>query len=75
MTLQNKPGSYIESSGSAMFMAALFNPARLGHLPKNFVSEVRRAAGKCYSYLVDAFVNKNENGTLSYKETASLCKS
>ncbi|KAJ5376591.1 hypothetical protein N7509_013477 [Penicillium cosmopolitanum] len=73
MTLPNKQGNYIESSGSAMFTAALFKAARLGYLPEKFASEARKAAGKCYNHLVDAFVVKNENGTLGYNGTVSVC--
>ncbi|KAJ5980232.1 hypothetical protein N7481_007530 [Penicillium waksmanii] len=73
MTLPNKQGNYIESSGSAMFTTALFKAARLGYMPKNLAAEARKAAGRCYNHLVDAFVVKNENGTLDYNGTVSIC--
>lgn len=73
MTLPNKEGNYIESSGSAMFTAALFKAARLGSLPESFAHEARKVAGKCHNHLVDAFVVQNENGTLGYNGTVSVC--
>ncbi|CAI7625025.1 unnamed protein product [Penicillium manginii] len=73
MTLPSKQGNYIESSGSAMFTTALFRAARLGYLPENLTSEARNAAEKCYSHLLNTFVVKNENGTLGYNGTVSVC--
>lgn len=73
MTLPKKQGNYIESSGSAMFATALFRAARLGYLSEKLASEARKTAEKCYGHLVDDFVVKNENGTLGYNGTVSVC--
>lgn len=69
----NKEGNYIESSVSAMFTTALFRAARLGYLPDNLASEATKTAGKCYGHLLDAFVVRNDNGTLGYNGTVSVC--
>lgn len=73
MTQPDSPGNYIESSGSAMFTTVLFRAARLGYLPDRLASEARKTAEQCYSHLVDAFVVKNENRTLGYNGTVSVC--
>lgn len=73
MTHPDKEGNYIESSGSAMFTTTLFRAARLGYFPDRLASHARAVAEKCYSHLVDAFVVKNENGTLGYNGTVSVC--
>ncbi|KAJ5719701.1 hypothetical protein N7493_007279 [Penicillium malachiteum] len=68
-----REGNYIESSGSAMFTTALFRAARLGFLSGTLASEARSTAKKCYGYIVDSFVVENENGTLGYNGTVSVC--
>lgn len=73
MDQPGRQGNYIESSGSAMFTTALFRAARHGYLPGHLASEARKTAEQCYSHLVDAFVVKNENGTLDYNGTVSVC--
>ncbi|KAJ6024745.1 hypothetical protein N7540_005542 [Penicillium herquei] len=73
MDSPDREGNYIESSGSAMFTTALFRAARLGYLSDGLASEARKTATKCYKYLVDKFVVENENGTLGYNGTVSVC--
>ncbi|KAJ5111619.1 hypothetical protein N7532_002154 [Penicillium argentinense] len=66
-------GNYIESSGSAMFTSALYKAARLGYLPAKLARKARHTAGRCYSNLVDSFLVRNQNGTLEYNGTVSVC--
>ncbi|KAJ5238590.1 hypothetical protein N7468_003209 [Penicillium chermesinum] len=73
MDQANREGNYIESSGSAMFTTALFRAARLGYLPDDLASDARKTADQCYSHLLNAFVVQNDNGTLGYNGTVSVC--
>ena len=74
-------GNYIESSGSAMFVYALLRAERLGiqHWKKcNDASAgshhpAAKVALRAYNYIVDNFVANNNNGTLGYNGTVSVC--
>jgi len=67
-----REGNYIESSGSAMFTYGLYKGERLG-LFDNDVDKYKKAADKAYNYLIDNFVVENQNGTLSWNGTVSVC--
>jgi rhamnogalacturonyl hydrolase YesR len=67
-----REGNYIESSGSAMFTYGLYKGARLG-LFDNDADKYKKAADKAYGYLVDSFVVENQNGTLGWNGTVSVC--
>ncbi|KAE8375702.1 Six-hairpin glycosidase-like protein [Aspergillus bertholletiae] len=75
MTDPNREGNYIESSGSAMFTYALYKGARLGYL--HGISEKAllptALASQCYGHLLQDFVVDNNNGTLGYNGTVSVC--
>ena len=74
-------GNYIESSGSAMFVYSLLKAEKLG------IFESRNGQGKhsgpahpisgialrAYDYIVDNFLVNNNNGTLGYNGTVSVC--
>ncbi|CRG91272.1 hypothetical protein PISL3812_08320 [Talaromyces islandicus] len=68
----SREGNYIESSGSAMFTYGLYKGARLG-LFDDGADKYKKAADKAYDYLVDNFVVENQNGTLSWNGTVSVC--
>lgn len=65
-----REGNYIESSSSAMFAYSLLKGVRLGYISE---SPSRCVAIRAYEYIVDNFVVDNENGTLGYKDTVSVC--
>ncbi|KAJ7620559.1 Six-hairpin glycosidase-like protein [Mycena polygramma] len=67
-----RAGNYIESSGSAMFVYALFKGVRLGYLQDD-VPAYTDVAMRAYGYIVDAFVIDSGNGTLGYNGTVSVC--
>ncbi|EEA24146.1 hypothetical protein TMatcc_007223 [Talaromyces marneffei ATCC 18224] len=66
-----REGNYIESSGSAMFVYGLYKGVRLDYLPQQ--QKYRETADKAYEYLARMFVVNNENGTLSWNGTVSVC--
>jgi rhamnogalacturonyl hydrolase YesR len=74
------PGNYIESSGSAMFVYALLRAYQLGYLDSKrcggdstLPQIAMRLALRAYDYIAEAFVVNNNNGTLSYNGTVSVC--
>jgi rhamnogalacturonyl hydrolase YesR len=74
------PGNYIESSGSAMFVYALLRARQLGYLDAKqcggnpaLPQIARLLALRAYDYIVQTFVVNNNNGTLSYNGTVSVC--
>jgi rhamnogalacturonyl hydrolase YesR len=73
MSFPGRTGNYIESSGSAMFVYALYKGIRLGYLKENSASTYTSVASRAYRFLVDNFVVHNTNGTLSYNGTVSVC--
>ncbi|EED17831.1 cell wall glycosyl hydrolase YteR, putative [Talaromyces stipitatus ATCC 10500] len=70
LNFAGREGNYIESSASAMFTYGLYKGVRLGYLP---ASRYRETANKAYEYLVNTFVVKNQNGTLGWNGTVSVC--
>lgn len=66
-----REGNYIESSGSAMFVYGLYKGVRLGYLSQQ--QAYRKTADKAYEYLANTFVVDNQNGTLSWNGTVSVC--
>ncbi|KAF2666910.1 Six-hairpin glycosidase [Microthyrium microscopicum] len=71
MDSPGKEGNYIESSGSAMFIYALFKGARLGYLDAPV--RAKGIAKRGYENLVDRFVVRNDNGTLGWNGTVAVC--
>lgn len=73
--------NYIESSGSAMFVYALLRARRLDLLRSKTCIDDNKAlphiyttkALRAYNYIVDNFVVNNNNGTLGYNGTVSVC--
>lgn len=75
-----RPGNYIESSGSSMFVWALLRGVRLGYLDDaSFSDSSFNGTGyadvgrRAYGYLRDTFVVDNGNGTLGWNGTVSVC--
>lgn len=79
-----RAGNYIESSGSAMFVAALLKGSRLGYLnvsnasdamscPPGNASTYVDVASRAYEYIAETFVVDNGNGTLGWNGTVSVC--
>ncbi|KAL4993518.1 Six-hairpin glycosidase-like protein [Aspergillus recurvatus] len=75
MSAPGREGNYIESSGSAMFVYALYKGVRVGLLPGPDKGEAdyTSIAARAYTELVDRFVVENEDGTLSYNGTVGVC--
>jgi rhamnogalacturonyl hydrolase YesR len=72
LNFPGREGNYIESSGSSMFVYGLYKGVRLGYLSSQ-AEKHQKTANKAYEYLVDNFVVKNQNGTLSWNGTVSVC--
>ena len=79
-----REGNYIESSGSAMFVAALLKGSRLGYLNASDASDAIDfspgnaslyvdVATRAYEYIAETFVVDNGNGTLGWNGTVSVC--
>ena len=77
-----REGNYIESSGSAMFVAALLKGSRLGYLNTLDLVDADATAGnisytdvasRAYEYIVETFVVDNGSGTLGWNGTVSVC--
>ncbi|KAF2739832.1 glycosyl hydrolase-like protein family 88 [Polyplosphaeria fusca] len=62
---EGREGNYIESSATAMFAYGYLKGARTGLLESGY----RETAKKAYGLLVDRFVKREENGTLSWEGT------
>lgn len=77
MEFPGRDGNYIESSGSAMFVYALYKGVRLGYLsgPEAGMGyKYTNLAEKCYAHILDEFVVENPgNGTLGYNGTVGVC--
>ncbi|KAK8116159.1 glycoside hydrolase family 105 protein [Apiospora sp. TS-2023a] len=75
--VMNEPGrakNYIESSGSAMFSAALLKGARLGYLMDDRLAVEATVVGvRAHGYLTNTFVTQNKEGLLDYSGTVSVC--
>ncbi|RYP40841.1 hypothetical protein DL769_011702 [Monosporascus sp. CRB-8-3] len=73
MDQPERDGNYIESSGSAMFAYSLLKGARLGYLDGKLSSDAVRVATRAHKYLTETFVIHEENQTLGYNGTVSVC--
>ncbi|KAL3422847.1 Unsaturated rhamnogalacturonyl hydrolase YteR 1 [Phlyctema vagabunda] len=61
-----KPGNYIESSGSSMFVYAILKAVRLGYLGKEYITPMKKG----YEYLAKTFVAFNgTGGTVNWEGT------
>lgn len=65
---QGAEGNYIESSASSIFTFGWLRGMRLGFLGDEYLEPAKNA----YNNLVDNFVIKNDNGTLSWNGTVSV---
>ncbi|MDR6807997.1 unsaturated rhamnogalacturonyl hydrolase [Dyadobacter sp. BE34] len=63
-----RAGNYLEASASCMFVYALAKGARLGYIPEKFAAN----AQKGYQGILQNFVEKEANGTLSLNKTVSV---
>ncbi|KAH8703502.1 putative cell wall glycosyl hydrolase YteR [Talaromyces proteolyticus] len=72
LNFPEREGNYIESSGSAMFVYGLYKGIRLGYL-RSSDQRYKNTADKAYAYLTNTFVVKNQNGTLDWNGTVSVC--
>ena len=63
-----RAGNYLEASASCMFVYALAKGARLGYIPEKFAA----SAKKGYQGIVQNFVEKEANGSLSLNKTVSV---
>lgn len=67
-----RQGNYLESSASALFTYNILKGARLGFHGNN--SMIRVTAGKrAWEYMRGHFVVHDQNGTVSWNETVSVC--
>ncbi|KAL4975144.1 Six-hairpin glycosidase-like protein [Aspergillus desertorum] len=74
MSAPGQWGNYIESSGSAMFVYALYKGVRGGFSPKSEgEADYTSVAARAYEELVERFVVENADGTLSYNGTVGVC--
>ncbi|RYO75348.1 hypothetical protein DL764_010518 [Monosporascus ibericus] len=73
MDQPGREGNYIESSGSAMFAYSLLKGTRLGYLDRRQGSGAVRVATRAHKYLTKTFVVHEENQTLGYNGTVSVC--
>ncbi|KAL4789839.1 Six-hairpin glycosidase-like protein [Aspergillus venezuelensis] len=67
-----REGNYIESSGSAMFVYTLLKGVRIGLLPSTD-EKYTAIASRAYKTLINDFVIENEDRSLSYNGTVSVC--
>ncbi|PYH75741.1 cell wall glycosyl hydrolase YteR [Aspergillus uvarum CBS 121591] len=69
-------GNYIETSGSAMFTYSILKGVRLGYLtgvhPESG-KDYKQTAEKCYSWLLENRVVRDDSGTLSVNGTVGVC--
>lgn len=68
-TLPGRPGNFLESSSTMLFVFALHKAVRLGLAPP----DVLEAAQRAWDYTWDTFVIRNANGTLSWNGTVASC--
>ncbi len=62
-----KEGNYLESSSSAMFVAATLKGIRLNLIPESYLDKAQFG----YKGLLDQFVKKDENGLMKYTQAVS----
>lgn len=63
-----RAGNYLEASASCMFVYALAKGARLGYISEKFAVNARKG----YQGILQNFVEKEANGTLSLNKTVSV---
>ena len=63
-----RAGNYLEASASCMFVYALAKGARLGYIPEKFAANAKKG----YQGIVQNFVEKEANGSLSLNKTVSV---
>lgn len=76
-----KTGNFLESSCSAMFVYSMLKGVRLGYLQDSPVMDPQNEketrytlmASKAYNAIIDRFVIRNADGTLSYDGTVAVC--
>ena len=70
VTEPNAAGNFLESSSSALFIYSILKGLRLRLLDDTALKGV---AEKAYRSILDHFIVKNSNGTLSYNGTVTVC--
>ncbi|MGN7888918.1 glycoside hydrolase family 88 protein [Dyadobacter sp. 22481] len=63
-----RAGNYLEASASCMFVYALAKGARMGYIPAKFAVNAKKG----YQGILQNFVEKEANGTLSLNKTVSV---
>lgn len=63
-----RAGNYLEASASCMFIYALAKGARMGYIPAKFAVNAKKG----YQGILQNFVEKEANGTLSLNKTVSV---
>lgn len=63
-----RPGNYLESTGSIMFVYAMLKGVRLGYLP----ADLKPEAMQLYERFVERFVRENEDGTISITDCCAV---
>ena len=63
-----RAGNYLEASASCMFVYALAKGARLGYIPEKFAANAKKG----YQGILQNFVEKEANGSLSLNKTVSV---
>ncbi|KAJ9144490.1 Glycosyl Hydrolase Family 88 [Pleurostoma richardsiae] len=70
-TLGGQPGNFLESSSTALFVFTILKSSRLGLL--RHTEGAVHAALRAYDYAASHFVVSNDDGTLGYNGTVSVC--
>jgi len=68
-TLPGRTGNFLESSSTALFVAALLKAARVGLADAGVIPVARRA----YEYMLDGFVVHEGDGSLGFNGTVAVC--
>jgi unsaturated rhamnogalacturonyl hydrolase len=63
-----RAGNYLEASASCMFVYALAKGARMGYIPEKFAANAKKG----YQGILQNFVEKEANGSLSLNKTVSV---
>lgn len=63
-----RAGNYLEASASCMFVYALAKGARLGYIPEKYAVTARKG----YQGILENFVEKEDDGSLSLNKTVSV---
>lgn len=77
MSRPGNEGNYIESSCTAMFVYSFYKGVRMGYLNDQSSDDgsggiYTQPAHRAYNYLLDHFVVRESNGTLSYNGTVKV---